>query len=153
MPRPRKKVIQDLFVRTDFDLMVKYCLDDLKISRGDLFRSRFGIHMRARQCIQFILKTETKLSYPEIGKLFYNDHTTIMENVKKFRKYLVTNNLNSRDMYDAMKSKISTKQKHRIARFAEDNHQLYLAIEESDSMREIDKKLSRIGFRLALKKI
>ena len=42
----------------------------------------------ARQVACYLMKYELKMSFPQIGKIFSRDHSTIMNGVSKIEKYI-----------------------------------------------------------------
>lgn len=57
------------------------------VSRGHVFsRSRIGRIARARKFVWLYLHDTASWSYPEIGRAFGRDHTTVMSGVKSVRR-------------------------------------------------------------------
>lgn len=72
------------------------CSDKLRIPMKTLIsKDRHKRIARARQACYYVARHTTGLSYPELGKLFHRDHTTILYGVRTMEK-LVKHNENLR---------------------------------------------------------
>jgi chromosomal replication initiator protein len=65
--------------------LINAVADKYKIDRDLMFsQTKAEPIVRARHEAFYRLRTEKKLSYTQIGKIFYRDHSTVMHGVEKF---------------------------------------------------------------------
>ena len=59
------------------------------VSLGDLMgRNRMQLVAQARNLCFWLLRTHMPMSYPEIGKMFDRDHTTVMAGVRSASRHV-----------------------------------------------------------------
>lgn len=77
-------IVRTQHVQIDINMIISRVCTYYAVSRDDIMgTSRRADICLPRQIIQYLAYKNTGLSYPEIGKVFGRDHTTVMNSIKK----------------------------------------------------------------------
>lgn len=77
-------IVRTQHVQLDIHTIIDRVVTYYAVSRDDIMgKSRRADICLPRQIIQYLAYQNTGLSYPEIGKVFKRDHTTIMNSIEK----------------------------------------------------------------------
>ena len=89
MPKPIKVTATLEAVARWFDVSVKAILGN----------SRLTSIARARHVAMYLLYKHTQMSYPEVGKLFDRDHTSVLHAVRRVGRYDFITELDINEIY------------------------------------------------------
>lgn len=144
----------DLFSVADVDRLFSFCDREFDLTTEELLNKQTIEHMYVKQCIQYLLRKESRLSYTDIAKIFgYFGHANVTRNVEKFEKKLLKGDKKAHRIYSRMFMVLTNQRLHRIFRHMISKHKEYLMPQHNKAMFEMDQTLAKHGLRLALQKI